>query len=38
MSSNEILPNQHTVTSTRRGGGWDLLGSEISVLFRRRRT
>ncbi|TFD57799.1 ABC transporter permease [Cryobacterium suzukii] len=32
MSSNDVAPAE------RRGSGWALLGSEISVLFRRRRT
>ncbi|MBG6214103.1 MAG: ABC transporter permease [Cryobacterium sp.] len=39
MSSSEVLPSvPGSVNPARRGGGWDLLGSEISVLFRRRRT
>ncbi|WP_104178190.1 ABC transporter permease [Cryobacterium sp. Y50] len=37
MSSSEFLPQTQTHTRARVGG-WDLLGSEISVLFRRRRT
>ncbi|TFD68601.1 ABC transporter permease [Cryobacterium gelidum] len=39
MSSSDVLPAaSHSDIPVRRGGGWDLLGSEISVLFRRRRT
>ncbi|SDN26297.1 ABC-2 type transport system permease protein [Cryobacterium flavum] len=39
MSSSEVLPGERpSVVSARRGSGWSLLGSEISVLFRRRRT
>ncbi|MDJ0348220.1 ABC transporter permease [Cryobacterium sp. PH29-G1] len=39
MSSSEVVPPATaTADSSRRGAGWDLLGSEISVLFRRRRT
>ena len=38
MSSSEILPQTQESDLLERGGGWDLLGSEISVLFRRRRT
>ncbi|WP_104129126.1 ABC transporter permease [Cryobacterium sp. Y57] len=39
MSSSDVLPaTGHSDIPGGRGGGWDLLGSEISVLFRRRRT
>jgi len=39
MSSSDVLPAASSDDiPVRRGGGWDLLGSEISVLFRRRRT
>ena len=39
MSSSDVLPAAgRSDIPVRRGGGWDLLGSEISVLFRRRRT
>ncbi|TFD89194.1 ABC transporter permease [Cryobacterium serini] len=39
MSSSDVLPAAgRSDIPARRGGGWDLLGSEISVLFRRRRT
>jgi ABC-2 type transport system permease protein len=45
MLSNEqtVKPNGRPALKTTsepeaRGGGWDLLGSELSVLFRRRRT
>ncbi|TFB70038.1 ABC transporter permease [Cryobacterium sp. Hz9] len=39
MSSSDVLPAaSRSDIPVRRGGGWDLLGSEISVLFRRRRT
>jgi len=39
MSSSDVLPAASRGNiPVRRGGGWDLLGSEISVLFRRRRT
>ena len=39
MSSSEILtPDTESAPHRRHGGSWNLLGSEISVLFRRRRT
>jgi ABC-2 type transport system permease protein len=39
MSSSEVRSaEEDNRLPLRRGGGWDLLGSEISVLFRRRRT
>ena len=39
MSSSDVLPAASSGDiPVRRGGGWDLLGSEVSVLFRRRRT
>lgn len=38
MSSSDALPSEKGDVPTRHGGGWDLLGSEIMVLFRRRRT
>ncbi|TFD67599.1 ABC transporter permease [Cryobacterium sp. Hb1] len=39
MSSSDVLPaTGRSDNPIRRGAGWDLLGSEISVLFRRRRT
>ncbi|MDJ0377710.1 ABC transporter permease [Cryobacterium sp. PH31-L1] len=39
MSSSEALPGERpSVVSSRHGSGWSLLASEISVLFRRRRT
>lgn len=39
MSSNDAVSSaQGKLLPLRRGVGWDLLGSEISVLFRRRRT
>ncbi|TFD25995.1 ABC transporter permease [Cryobacterium lyxosi] len=39
MSSSDVLPaTSRSDIPIRRGAGWDLLGSEISVLFRRRRT
>ncbi|WP_104192707.1 ABC transporter permease [Cryobacterium sp. Y82] len=39
MSFSDVLPAAgRSDIPVRRGGGWDLLGSEISVLFRRRRT
>ena len=38
MSSSEVLPQTPERVLSARAGGWDLLGSEISVLFRRRRT
>ena len=37
MSPSDVLA-QHERSAARRGSGWDLLGSELSVLFRRRRT
>ena len=36
MSSSENI--RTAVIPDRRTAGWDLLGSELSVLFRRRRT
>ncbi|TFD67847.1 ABC transporter permease [Cryobacterium ruanii] len=38
MSSSDVPPPENDVNPTHRGVGWDLLGSEIMVLFRRRRT
>ncbi len=39
MSSSDVLPaTRPSDLPARRGNGWALLGSEISVLFRRRRT
>ena len=38
MSSSDVPPPENGVIPTHRGGSWDLLGSEIMVLFRRRRT
>lgn len=39
MSSSDVLPAMRSsIGRARHGLGWALLGSEISVLFRRRRT
>lgn len=39
MSSSKIIPPEtESVPHVSSGGSWGLLGSEISVLFRRRRT
>ncbi|TFB76222.1 ABC transporter permease [Cryobacterium glaciale] len=38
MSSSDVLAPKSADFPARRGGGWNLLGSEIAVLFRRRRT
>ena len=38
MSSSDFPPSGSGDIPIRRGGGWNLLGSEIVVLFRRRRT
>ena len=38
MSSSDLAVTPASRTDTRRGLGLDLLGSELSVLFRRRRT
>jgi len=38
MSSSDLAVKPARPAGARRGLGWDLLGSELSVLFRRRRT